>query len=491
MSGILDRAASRRTARGERLLVFIFLLTLPLANPWVRGDGVGYYAYARAVLIEHNLNFERDYRAANPTFRNPRVSESGEIGQDFYTQTGHLENHFSVGPAILWSPFLLAAHGGVLLARALGSTVAADGYSLPYRVAMAVGTAAYGFLGLWLAFRITRQYCAERWALAAALGVWWSTSLPVYMYFNPSWSHAHSAFACALFLWYWHRTRIERTLAQWIVLGLAAGLMINVYYLNAVLLLVPLVEVLGDFARALRSESSGVNVNIAALATRAALFAAAMIVALLPTFVTRLVIYGSPFASGYLSLGNWNWLSPELWNVLFSSNHGLLSWTPLVLFACAGLFLFWRRAPRAGGPLLLASLAFYYMVAAYPDWHGLSSFGNRFFVSLTPIFVIGLAAALERFARLFARERVALVAASVALAAFALWNLGLVYQWGTHLVPARGPVSWSEMTRNQFSAVPRQFAVDVRAYLVRRKALMHRIEQQDIEQLKKGSADEP
>ena len=35
--------------------------------------------------------------------------------------------------------------------------------------------------------------------------------LPVYMYFNPSWSHAHSAFIVALFVWYWDRTRTTRT----------------------------------------------------------------------------------------------------------------------------------------------------------------------------------------------------------------------------------------------------------------------------------------
>jgi hypothetical protein len=30
----------------ERFLFLLFLLTLPLMNPWVRGDGVGYYACA-------------------------------------------------------------------------------------------------------------------------------------------------------------------------------------------------------------------------------------------------------------------------------------------------------------------------------------------------------------------------------------------------------------------------------------------------------------
>ena len=51
------------------LLLVIFLLTLPLLNPWIRGDGVGYYAYARAPLIEHSLDFTHDYQSANDSFR--------------------------------------------------------------------------------------------------------------------------------------------------------------------------------------------------------------------------------------------------------------------------------------------------------------------------------------------------------------------------------------------------------------------------------------
>src|SRR2546430_9162041 len=101
---------------------------------------------------------------------------------------------------------------------------------------MALATAIYGFLGLLLAFRLTRQYVEERWALLATLAIWWASSLPVYMYFNPSWSHAHSAFAVALFLWYWHETRSSRALSQWLLLALIAGLMLNVYYPNAMVL---------------------------------------------------------------------------------------------------------------------------------------------------------------------------------------------------------------------------------------------------------------
>lgn len=51
----------------------IFLLSLPLLNPWVRGDGVGYYAFFRAPLIEHNFDFTEDYRHANESFHEARV----------------------------------------------------------------------------------------------------------------------------------------------------------------------------------------------------------------------------------------------------------------------------------------------------------------------------------------------------------------------------------------------------------------------------------
>lgn len=481
---------SRRRFGCAHILLLVFLLSLPLMNPWVRGDGVGYYAYARALLIDHNLRFEKDYRAANPSFRENRVAEGGEVRQHYYTPTGYVENHFSVGPAILWSPFLVLAHGGVSFARALGSTVAADGYSLPYRLAMALATAFYAFLGLWLSFRLAREYVAERWALLGTLGIWWASSLPVYAYFNPSWSHAHSAFACALFLWYWHRTREGRTPAQWLLLGLSAGLMINVYYLNAIFLLVPAIEGLGAYTQRLRATPAA-SPPAWQLALRHGLFLAAIVAALLPTWITRQIIYGSPFETAYVPLSVWHWTRPALWSVLFSSDHGLLSWTPLLLFALAGMILVCKRVPRVGVPMAVSALAFYYVVAAYPNWDGLSSFGSRFFVSLTPMFVLGLAVVLESFSRLFQRERAALAATSAILALFIAWNLGFMFQWGMHLIPVRGPISWSEMARNQFQQVPRRIGTRFRDYLFHRSALMRHIEEKDLEQLKSVPRDAP
>ena len=473
---------SQRTSRkSERWLLLILLLSLPLTNPWVRGDGVGYYALARAPLIQHNLDFTADYQHANTGFRELRLDTNGQPLRDFRTSTGHLDNHFSVGPAILWAPSLIIAHLGVLAARALGSGVTADGFSAPYRIAMALTTVVLGFLGLLLAFRVARRYVEERWALLAAIAVWGATSLAVYMYFNPSWSHAQSAFVVALFFWYWLETRADRTLFQWLFLGLVAGLMLDVYYVNVVLLLLLLPEALAAYASALRSPSFKMRALSAPLAKHA-VFAFTILVCMLPTFLAHSIIYGSPFASGYIPIRFWHWKSPYLVQVLFSSDHGLFAWTPLIAFSFIGLFLFSRRNPSVGGPVLLAILAFYYVIASYPDWDGISSFGNRFFVSLTVFLVLGLAVLLQRVAGYFRSRTSAVAAISSVLACFVIWNLGLIFQWGTRLIPARGQVVWGEVVHNQFVVVPRELSSQVAEYLLRRRQMMNRIEQHDAPQ---------
>jgi len=60
------------------------VLSLALINPWVRGDGVGYYAFARALLIQHNLDFTPDYNAANASFRDARSTKT-EIPSLYFT----------------------------------------------------------------------------------------------------------------------------------------------------------------------------------------------------------------------------------------------------------------------------------------------------------------------------------------------------------------------------------------------------------------------
>jgi hypothetical protein len=444
---------------------------------------VGYYAYARAPLIEHNLDFTHDYQFANASFREARCDENGSPKPEYRTSTGHLDNHFTVGPAMLWSPFLLIGHAAVLVARTMGSHVLADGFSWPYRYAMAFATGLYGFLGLFLSFRLARKYVGPLWSFVATIAIWWASSLPVYMYFNPSWSHAHSAFVVALFLWYWDATRERRSLTQWLVLGVIVGLMLDVYYPNLMIVSVLVVEAAAQYLEIFRSGRS-VASSFLTLFTRHLLFSCVVCVVMLPTFLSRSIVYGGPFKTGYVSIRDFLWKSPVFLDVLFSSNHGLLSWTPLAAFAIIGLLFFAIRLPKIGVPFFSALVAFYLFISYYPDWAGISSYGNRFFISVTPLFILGLAYLLERLATGFERPRAALRVSAGLLTCFVLWNLGLIYQWGAHLVPARGPISFREAAHNQFFVVPAQISSQLRSYFFRRSDMMRQIEQRDLEQLK-------
>jgi hypothetical protein len=466
-----------RPDKFEKLLILIFVLTLPLSNPWVRGDGVGYYAYARALLIEHRLDFRKDWLAANTSYRMGRVDATGNILPTEYTSTGRLNNHFSIGPAILWFPFLLVAHACVYVNHLFGGHVPPDGFSFPYTLAMAVATAFYGFLALWISFRLAKKYVPEKWAFLATIGIWFASSFPVYMYFNPSWSHAHSAFAVALFFWYWDRTRRERTWLHWIILGAVSGFMMDVYYINAVLLVVPLLESVVCYWKGFKGHQTAA---IRTLFLQNVLFTLVVFAAFFPTLIAKRTIYGSYLNFGYTE--SWNFLSPAVLKVCFSSEHGLLGWTPIIGFALIGLFLLRRRDQMLSLCCLAAFAIYLYAIGCYADWAGISSFGNRFFVSLTPLFILGLAAFFDGLAFMWT-ERSAAVLGTSATALLIVWNLGLIFQWGVHLIPARGPISWRDAAYNQYAVVPEQIKRTFKNYLTHRKQLMNDIEQKDVEGL--------
>src|SRR5439155_6391690 len=190
-----------------------------------------------------------------------------------------------------------------------GAHIPANGFSTPYLLAMALGTSTYGFLGLLFSYLLARKYIEERWALLSTVAIWGASSLPIYMYFNPSWSHAHSAFAVALFLWYWHKTRAARSRRDWFILALIAGLMMDVYYVNAFVLFVLVIEGIPQYLSALRHDSgpSVETLRLSYLIVSHVLFALTLLVCLLPTFITRYFIYGNPLDSGYPPLRNWPW----------------------------------------------------------------------------------------------------------------------------------------------------------------------------------------
>ena len=458
------RGAVQRAPRWHGWLLWALMLaTLPLVNPHIRSDGNEYYAYVRSIIIDHDLQFDDEYARGEATFR---AAMDGELG---VSPAGYRRNIATVGPSLLWTPFFLAGHAAAHMLQARGQAVPADGYSWPYLWACAFGTAFYAFLGLWLSYRMALRFAGPGAAFFATVAIWLASSLPVYLYFLPFHAHAMAMFGVAWFLWNWLRVRDGSDgRARWFVWGLSAGVVVATYYLNGLVLLVALIECL---LRLFKPRQF-----VPAL-TRGLLFLAGLVLVVLPGLAIKGRLEGSWFATGYGGT-LFFWRDPRLFAVAFSAEHGAFAWTPILLFAVLGMAWLVRRSPLVGSIVVLTTAVFYYAVAAYRAWHGHSSYGSRFLVALTPFFIFGLAALVDAICGGGHRRRW-LAAWTVALV-FIMWNAGFMLQWGTNLVPNRGPVDFAVVARNQVTVVPRAAWSFLSRYFHQREALVHEIERADV-----------
>ena len=455
-------ARSPRVDRGWIALLLLFVLSLPLVTPRLyASDSVKYFSYLHSLLFDGDLDFTNEYTYFKEL--NPASISEGILKRD--VTTGLPLNEGPVGTALLWSPAYLLAHGGVLLARALGATgYAADGLSRPYILAVCYASTAYALAGLLLCYRLCRRFFS---ALASALAVavvWLSTPAFFYSHASPPWSHSTSLFAVALLVTVWHDTRGRRTVGQFLLLGLLAGLVALVREQDSLFMLIPALEGLAALAPLARRREWA---RLLPLAGRYLLVPAGALLVLLPQFAAYRVLNGR-FGPNPTVAGKFTWWSPHFFEVLGDPHYGLLVWCPVVLLALIGLALLWKRDRLLSGALAAALVAQVYITGAYLTWMGPGSFGPRRFVNCTVIFVLGLAMLID-WAQKKRVPAVVLVGMGAALVA---WNMGLVAHWILYEKDRQTGLVWAYLPRRIFWEIPRQVPDFVRRFLLERGSLV-------------------
>ena len=125
-------------------------------------------------------------------------------------------------------------------------------------------------------------------------------------------------------------------------------------------------------------------------AKTASLVVAGFAVGFMPHMVIKTLLYGRPWDTGYEELLS-VYFYPRPIDALFSSLHGMFSWTPILLFATIGFAFFARKDREFALILGIPCLALYALTSG---WQNLgvaaSSFGNRLFISATVFFTLGL-----------------------------------------------------------------------------------------------------
>jgi hypothetical protein len=434
-----------------RLLVVLFVLSLPAVTSRIyASDEVQYFSYLRSIWFDHDVSFENEYQhfydagiAASPGFHETFLERT--------TETGRRINFGTIGAALLWAPFYAVADFVTRLLNAAGRPVAADGYSKPYVAAVAYASAFYGWLALYLSARLVERL-ARSWpalgsrGVVSAVIVWLGTPLLFYMYVAPPMSHATSAFAVTLFVTLWIAVRDRWDVRGVALLGGSAALMAMVREQDAFFVAGPIVDMAWTLARANRE-------RVAPMLLAAAAGVAAAVVAFLPQALAYLALNGRVGPSRLVAR-KMSWSAPHALEVVASPAHGLFFWTPLAVVALVGLVVLARRFPppmRALGiGLLLAAACQVYVAGSVESWTVAGAFGQRRFVSLTPLLVFGVAAVLA----VLHERRWATPTAAVLLAATIWWNIALIVQFGTGLMD-RQRLELSRIAYNTFVVVPR------------------------------------
>jgi hypothetical protein len=414
-AALFSLARSRWTSDSDRFRHILFaIFFLALAAMFIQpqrlaSDGIFYFAPLHSLAVDGDLDFENEYRVLG-----------AEEGYFHPTETGRLPNNFSIGPAILWAPFYLIVHSAGLL-----GLFRPTGFGYPYFTAVATATAIGGFLGVLWFYRLAREFYDDHIAFAATVILWLGSFHIWYMVFEPAMSHALAMASVTGFL-----LVCRRGLEGWrafALAGVAAGLVVLIRWQNVVFLPVGLALSWSKKGRP-RWEELAVGAAAAGLV-------------FLPQMVYWKLIYGQfilvPQGGSYMQ-----WGSPQFEAVLFSSRHGLLSWSPILWIGAIGFIGVIRRAPVLGWSLLGAFLACLYVNASVFDWWAGASFGARRFDGALPAFGLGLAAALA-WSLPWIRNH-PLAVSLVVTGPFLVWNFLLMGLHSTGSIPYDGPVSFRQ-----------------------------------------------
>lgn len=441
--------ASAITARARRIfgvergllcLLVCFALALPAWTPRLYAvDSVQYFAYLPSLVQDGDLLFTNEYTALDRL--NPNAGIANALLERRDLLTGRPINVAPIGTAVLWSPWYLAVHGWLLLT----DPARADGVGQPYTWIVSLASLVYALAGLVLCYHIVRRWASQWAAAGAVLLCWLATPVVFYSYISPPWSHAPGLFATALFVWWWLRLRDAPTTGRWLGLGVIAGLMVLCREQLGLWLLLPAVEALVDYGRALRR---GDWRTVRRLLGWHVGFVAVFALTLLPQLLAYRAMNGRWGPSTHVG-GKLRWYSPNFWRTLFNLEHGAFWWTPVWCIGLLGMALLWRRDRRVMALLVLGVVAQVYINGSLDTtWHLTASFGFRRLIEATPVFALGLALLLDRV-RL---PRPLLALAGALLIA---WNFGLILQWSLPPRPIRDGLVWDGMLTRQFAAPAR------------------------------------
>lgn len=372
-NGLLRKLKSRLTDSFiVWFLLSVFMLTT--ADEWKdwRGSNTPfihdvdqYYCYLPALFVHHDLKFN---------FENGYWLVAAPNGQRVPQRT--------MGMALLYSPFFLVAH---FISRI--SDLPATGYTELYASWVYFGTILYSIIALFFLRLALRYFFSERVTALTLAVIFLGTNL---LYYTLGWgemAHSYLFLLFCMLIYFtirWHRDQRVLYIA---LIGLLGGLITLIRPTEALILLIPIIYNVYD-KQSLRAKLQLLAGNKVQLLIASLLF----FLPLLPQFIYWKILTGSWLFYSYGSTEPFFFNDPKILEMLFSYRKGWLLYTPVMVFALAGMILLrkYAKAFLICVPLFFI-LSIYVLSSWWCWWYG-GAFGMRALVQSYSIFAFPLAA---------------------------------------------------------------------------------------------------
>ncbi len=396
----------------------------------IKADGKGYYDYLPATFIYQDLNFK--YTDTLQTdYYDQKSYSAGYLKQVNEKQI----NKYFPGVSILWIPFFTSAH-----IYALNSHYPADGYSYPYQKGIFFAAVFYLWLGLLYLRKLLSEFHIHPISIfIVQLLFTLATPILNYVQFDASFTHAYSFSLITIFSFYIFKYVKHQKPIPLFISALLIGLITIVRPVN--LMATGIIFLFFNSSGELKSWIT-YTIQKQSKPLIIALLTFLSVISILPVLWWHQT--GWFFIWGYQDEG-FNFLSPELFNFLFSIKRGAFTYTPLLILSALGGVYSWLKIKNYYKTLIFTMLLLIitYVLSSWWDWHYGSSFGSRPMIDYYVIFALALGVTFNSLQKLSSKI---ILIASLCLILIPI-NVIQVFQYQNYII------DWKEMTWDKFKFI--------------------------------------
>lgn len=339
-------------------------------------DALGYYLYLPAIFINKDLTQLEWLPAIDAKYS----VIGGWQYQTIKEKNGNFVFKYLGGVAILELPFFCLGH---LVSKITNSP--SDGFSTPYQYSLVFAAFFYAFLGLFFLRRFLLYYFDDKIIAISFIAITLSTNLVQYLAVDSAMSHIYIFPLYAIILLLsksWHDNPSSKIA---FFVGFLIGFAVICRPTEVVMLFIPLFwNTHNKEAAAIKWQQVKKYKNHIWIAIMGGLIA-----------ISPQLIYWK-FASGsfiYDVGSKWYFLNPYF-RILLGFEKGWFIYTPITIFFIAGLFYISDYPFRKS--IIIFCILNLWIIVSWADWRYGGSYSCRALVQSYSVFVLPLAAIVEK-----------------------------------------------------------------------------------------------